>query len=116
MVSVLDAGGLALLVEAYRSFLGLLEPGEVLAVTRWLRVRLSSRWGPVLYAVTLGPVLLFVSTLVLSGVLGIGPDLGDPGLVLFVVIVFPLGVGLAIDYLWMPPPGEADVPAPRSGG
>lgn len=108
MVSALDVGGLALLVGVHTAAAALL--------TRWLRVRLSSRWGPVLYAVTLGPVLLFVSTLVLSGVLGIGPDLGDPGLVMFVVIVFPLAVGIAIDYLWMPPPGEADVPAPRSGG
>ena len=79
-------------------------------VTRLLRVRLSSRWGPLVYALVVIPFLLVGSTLVLSGVLGLGTNLGDPRTALFVLVVVPLALGVSIDYLWMPAPEEVELP------
>lgn len=78
---------------------------------RWLRVRLASRWAPPLFALFVVPVLLVGSTLLFSGGLGLGPDLGSPGAALFVLVALPLGLGLAVDYLWMPHPDSMDLPA-----
>lgn len=78
---------------------------------RWLRVRLESRWAPPLFALFVVPVLLVGSTMVVSGGLGIGPDLGSPGVALFVLVAVPLGLGLAVDYLWMPDPDTVELPA-----
>jgi len=80
---------------------------------RWLRVRLESWWAPVVYALVFVPVLLVVSTFLLTGVLGLGPDLGSPGVALFLLVAAPLGLGLAIDYLWMPPPEAVELPTGR---
>lgn len=78
--------------------------------TRLFRVRLSSRWGPLVFAGTVVPVLLVLSTMVVSGVLGLGPDLGDPGTVLFVLVVLPTVLGVTVDYVWMPPPDDGETP------
>ena len=102
MVTVLALAGLAVVVGVHT---------VVAAVaTRLFRVRLESRWGPLVYTAVLVPVLLVLSTMVLTGVLGVGPDLGDAGTVVFVLIVVPTVLGVTIDYVWMPAPDEVELP------
>lgn len=82
-------------------------------VTRLLRVQLTTRWAPVVFATAIVPVVLVASTLLVTGGLGLGPDLGSPGLALFLLVAVPLGLGLAVDYLWMPAPEDVELPASR---
>lgn len=79
-------------------------------MTRFFRVRLKTRWGAMLYAVVLIPLVLFTTTLVFSGVLGIGINLGNPVTALGVMIGMPLALGYTIDVLYVPPPEEYDLP------
>ncbi|PSQ04135.1 hypothetical protein BRC92_05120 [Halobacteriales archaeon QS_4_69_31] len=102
MVSVLDAVGLAVIL--------LVNTALVALMTRFFRVRLHTRWGSVLYSVVVPPVVLVVSTLFLSGVLKLGPDLGSAVAVVAIAIVLPLATGLTFDYFWMPAPEEVDLP------
>ena len=102
MVSVLGLLGLAVIVAVHTAIAAVL--------TRLLRVRLSSQWGPIVYAVLLIPVVLVVSTLVLSGVLGLGSNLGDARTALFLLVAVPLALGVTIDYVWMPAPDEVELP------
>lgn len=81
--------------------------------TRLLRVRLTSRWAPVVFALLLIPIILVASTLVVTGSLGLGHDLGSRAMALFVLVAVPLGLGLAVDYLWMPAPEDVELPAPQ---
>ena len=103
MVALVPWLGLAVLVALHTLAAAL--------VVRWLRVRLDSRWAPPLFALFVVPVLLVGSTLLVSGGLGLGPDLGSPGAALFVLVALPLGLGLAVDYLWMPHPDAVELPA-----
>lgn len=102
MVSVLGLLGLAVILAVHTAIAAVL--------TRLLRVRLSSQWGPIVYAVLLIPVVLVVSTLVLSGVLGLGSNLGDARTALFLLVAVPLALGVTIDYVWMPAPDEVELP------
>lgn len=102
MVSVLALVGLSVIVAVH--------VGIAAVVTRLFRVRLSSRWGPLVYASILVPVVLVVSTLLLTGVLGLGPDLGDAGTVVFVMVALPTILGIAVDYVWMPAPEDVELP------
>jgi hypothetical protein len=77
-------------------------------LTRLFRVRLDTRWGALVFALTIIPVVLTLTTLVLGRV---GPDLGSRGTVLFVMIGVPIALGLTIDYVWMPAPEEVELPA-----
>lgn len=77
-------------------------------LTRFFRLHLETRWGQVLYALVITPVVLLVLTLVLGMVLG--PDLGDPATVVGVTILLPLLLGIALDYFWMPAPEEVELP------
>jgi len=102
MVTAIDALSL--------SFILLFHAAIAATMTRFFRVRLSTRWGGFLYAVLLCPVVLVGTTLVLSGVLGLGPDLGSTAAVVGLVIGLPLATGVTFDYFWMPAPGEVDLP------
>ena len=77
-------------------------------LTRLFRVRLDSRWGPVVFAITILPVVLTLTTLLLGR---IGPNLGSRGTVVFAMIAVPVALGLTIDYVWMPAPEEVELPA-----
>jgi hypothetical protein len=77
-------------------------------LTRFFRVRLETRWGSVVYSLTLVPVALVVLTLVLGSVLG--PNLGSPAAVVGVTVLVPLAVGVSFDYFWMPAPEEVELP------
>jgi len=83
--------------------------------TRFFRLRLSTAWGSVVYTIVLTPILLFVSTLFFTGVLnvGIGLDLGSPTIVFGLLIVLPIVLGVAIDYLYVPSPEEYELPETR---
>ncbi len=100
MVSVLGAV-VALVVVAVQTAIAAL-------LIRLFRVRLESWWGPLVFAGTIVPVVLTLTTLALGQV---GPDLGSRGTVVFVMIGVPLALGLTIDYVWMPAPEEVELPA-----
>jgi hypothetical protein len=102
MVTLLDAFGLAVIL--------LVNTAAVALLTRFFRVRLHTTWGGALYSVVISPVALLVLTLVLSGVLGLGPDLGSVAAVVLLVMGLPLALGLTFDYVWMPDPDEVDLP------
>ena len=102
MVSVLALAGLAVIVGVHTLLAAV--------ATRFLRVRLESAWGPLVYAVVLIPLLLVLSTMLLSGVLGLGPNLGDVRTVLFVLVALPTVLGVTIDYVWMPAPDDVELP------
>lgn len=80
-------------------------------MTRFFRVRLHTRWGSVVYAFLLIPVVLIITTLVFGSVMG--PDLGSAGMVLSLTVVAPGSVGVAFDYFWMPSPEDVDLPEAR---
>ncbi|MGM0604376.1 MAG: hypothetical protein ACQETB_01755 [Halobacteriota archaeon] len=93
-------------------FVGVLAGHTLLAavMTRIFRIRLESTAGWVLFSAFLIPVVLFVSTLVFSGALQIGIDLGSPAVAFGVMIALPLALGFTIDVLYVPPPAEIDLP------
>jgi hypothetical protein len=95
--------------------------GVVLAVhtllaavtTRFFRIRMKTQWGWVVYTALLTPLLLLTTTLITTGVLGIGPNLGSPGVAVAVMIGVPLALGFTIDLLYVPAPEEYDLPEPK---
>lgn len=82
------------------------------AVTiRFFRIRLSTQWATVLYAVLLLPLLYALTTLVVLGVTGIGAGTSiDRQTLLLFVWGLPLAFGAAIEVFWMPPPESFDTP------
>jgi hypothetical protein len=45
-----------------------------------------------------------------SRLLSLGPNLGNVSTVLGVAVAFPLALGVAFDYFWMPTPEEVELP------
>lgn len=105
MVSVLAFVGLVVLVVVHTLVAAI--------ATRLLRVRLQTRLGAAVYTVLLVPAILLVSTLAVSGFVGLGPNLGDPGTALFVTVGVPFAIGVTIDHVWMPAPEDVDHPDVR---
>jgi len=101
MVTVVGAIGLLIIVGVNAAVAALM--------TRFFRVRLDTEWGPLVFAMTITPVVLVVLTQVLSAV-GLGFDLGSAGTVVGVAVVLPLALGIAFDYFWMPAPEEVELP------
>lgn len=83
--------------------------------TRYFRITLKTTWGSVLYSLLLTPVLLVISTLVLSGVVGLGSDVGGVGNALLLTVVIPITLGYALDFFWMPDPEDVELPDTKSG-
>ena len=102
MVSVSAAVGFLVLVGVHTLI--------ATVATRYFRVQLTTQWGSAVFALLLTPLLLVASTLVLSGVLGIGGDLGDRNTAVFAVILLPLVLGYSIDMFWLPAPEEIELP------
>ncbi len=102
MVSFVSVVGLLLIVGLH-TFIAAV-------ATRFLRIRLETQWGTALYVLFLVPVILLLSTLVLSGPLGLGTDLGSQQAVVMLVIALPLTLGYTIDVFWMPHPDEIELP------
>jgi hypothetical protein len=83
----------------------------VAAVTiRFFRLRLTTRWGAVLYTVIFIPVIYLVTTLLLSGFIGFGGSGADRGTALILVWVIPFTLALSLDIFWLPAPEEIDLP------
>jgi hypothetical protein len=101
MVSLVGVVGLLIIVAVNSAVAALM--------TRFFRVRLSTTWGPVVYALLIVPVALLLLTL-LFGAAGLGFDLGNQGAVIGITIVLPMVLGLAFDYVWMPAPDEVELP------
>ncbi|GAA0666516.1 hypothetical protein ACFQDG_17190 [Natronoarchaeum mannanilyticum] len=78
--------------------------------TRFFRISLDTVWGSAVYAVLFVPMLLIASTLVLTGALGLGGNLGSKTTAVLLVIAIPLTLGFAIDLLWMPDPETVELP------
>lgn len=108
MVSLVGAVGLVVIVGV--------NTGVAALMTRFFRVRLDTQWGPIAFSLLLTPVVLLVLTLLLSGVVRLGFDLGSGGAVVAVTIVLPLALGIAFDYFWMPAPEEVELPAQHGEG
>lgn len=102
MVGVVGLTGLLVIVLVNSALAALM--------TRFFRVRLKTSWGSVLYALFLIPLTMVVVLLVLSGVFGLGADLGSRGAVIAITIGLPLALGITFDYFWMPAPDEVDLP------
>ncbi|MFB6228790.1 MAG: hypothetical protein ABEH88_09570 [Halobacteriales archaeon] len=100
MVSVLGVAFILITVVVQTAIAALL--------TRLFRVRLDTSWGAVVFAITIIPVALTLTTLLLGRV---GPDLGSRGTAIFVMIGVPTALGFTIDYVWMPAPEEVELPA-----
>jgi len=101
-MSLLTGLGVAIIVAVH----------TVIAVvlTRFFRLQLKTDWGAAVYTILLVPLALIVSAAILSGVLGLGGNVGGRDVVLLVVIVLPLSLGIAIDVFWMPAPEEIELP------
>ncbi|MFB6096876.1 MAG: hypothetical protein ABEJ74_05770 [Haloferacaceae archaeon] len=84
--------------------------------TRFLRIRMNTRWGTAIYVALLVPVLLTVTTIVITGVLNVGwsVDIGSRLLVLALFVGLPAALGVTIDVLYVVPPEEYELPAERS--
>jgi hypothetical protein len=102
MVSIVGLVGLLVIV--------LVNSAVTALMTRFFRVRLDTRWGSLLYALLLCPVALFVLLLVLSGVFGLGGNLGSRATAMLLTVFLPLALGITFDYVWMPSPDEVEVP------
>lgn len=79
-------------------------------LTRYFRIALDTRGGAALFTVMGIPLVLLGSTYVLSGVLSLGPQLGNPAIVFTLLIAVPVGLGALVDVLYVPPPEDVDVP------
>jgi len=100
-MSLLTGLGVALIVAIH----------TVVAVvlTRFFRLQLDTDWGAAIYVLVLIPLALLVSAAVLSGLLGLGGNVGGRDVVLQLIIVLPLSLGITIDVFWMPAPEEIEL-------
>ncbi|XVH32436.1 hypothetical protein ACNS7O_04420 [Haloferacaceae archaeon DSL9] len=104
------------------SVIGVVLFGIVLAVhtlvaavmTRFFRLRLETTFGWIVFSLFLIPVVLAVSTILFTGVLQIGVNLGSRPVALAVMIGLPLALGMTIDVLYIPSPDEYELPDTRS--
>ena len=98
----------------YALVIGLLAAHTLLAgvLTRFFRLRLNTSWGWIVYTAVLTPTVLLGSTLFFTGALGIGSgvDLGSPTVVIALLVFLPTVLGATIDYLYVPPPEEYELP------
>lgn len=78
---------------------------------RFFRLRLSTRWGAVVYTAVFVPVIYLVTTILLSGFVGFGGSgVRDTGTALILVWVIPFTLAVSLDIFWMPAPDEVELP------
>lgn len=102
MVSVVGAIGVLFIVAINTAVAAL--------ATRFLRVRMATQWGTAVYVTLIVPLLEVIVTLVLSGVLGLGSNLGSPSAAFAVAVLLPFALGVAFDFFWMPAPDDVELP------
>lgn len=101
-MSLLTGLGVALIVVVHVAI--------AVVLTRFFRLQLKTDWGAAIYTLLLVPLALILSATLLSGVFGLGGNVGGRDVVLLLVIVLPLSLGIAIDVFWMPAPEEIELP------
>ncbi len=77
-------------------------------ITRFARLWAETRLGT---AVTIGlavPLVLTLSTMVLSGVLFLGFNVQDTTVAVILAIGLPMALGVTIDYVWVASPEEVN--------
>ena len=84
-------------------------------MTRYFRVRLATRAGWMIYSALLIPLALVATTLFFTGLLNIGPALGNTAVVLGVLVGMPMALGVTVDVLYVTPPEEYDLPDTQRG-
>ena len=82
-------------------------------MVRFFRIRLNTDAGAAVYSLVFVPVVLLVTTLVVTGLLGIGADLGCGAVVVGLLIGAPFVFGATVDVLYQPSPREYDLPETR---
>jgi hypothetical protein len=102
MVAVTDVVGILLILGVNTALAALL--------TRFFRVRMKTRWGAVLYALLITPVVQLLVILVLSGIANLGGPVGSAAAVVGLFVLLPMGLGMAFDYFWQPAPEEVELP------
>lgn len=85
----------------------------VAVAVRFFRLQLDTRWGVAALGLLLIPVVLYATTVLLTGVLGLGGDVGDRNAVLFVAFLAPAILGIAIDLFLRRPPEPVELPERR---
>lgn len=76
---------------------------------RFFRVRMSTRWGSAVYTALIVPLAFVVTTLALSGAVGLGGGVfTDLGSTIAVTWGYPFAIGVAVDVFWMPAPGQLE--------
>lgn len=79
---------------------------------RFFRVRMSTSWGSAIYTVISIPFVFVITTLALSGALGLGGGVfSSLGSTIAVTWGYPFAIGVAIDVFWMPAPETVETPA-----
>lgn len=101
-----------LAVINYGVFLGLVFAHTIFAavMTRFFRLRLDTQAGWIGYSLALLPIFLFISTLMVTGGLGLGPNLGSPLVVFAILIGLPVALGMTIDLLYVAQPDDVELP------
>lgn len=79
-------------------------------LTRFFRLRLDTQAGWIGYSLGLTPIILFASTLLFTGGLGIGPNLGSPIVAFAILIGLPVALGMTIDLLYVTQPEDVELP------
>jgi hypothetical protein len=100
MVTPLNAAGLAVMV--------LINSALAALATRFLRVRMRTNWGGMVYALLLVPLGLILLIPVYSGLLGSVVEFDATTTLLVVAVGIPLTLGLTFDYIWMPSPEDVE--------
>lgn len=106
MVGVADITGFLIIVLVNSALAALL--------TRFLRVRMNTEWGSLLYTLLIVPVTLAALIPLYSLVLGGFVEFGDTVVLIGVSVVLPGALGIAFDYFWMPDPDEVELPQQTS--
>lgn len=101
-MAVLSSVGVVLLVAVHVAI--------TVVLTRFFRLQLDTDWAAAVYTALFVPIALVASTLVLSGVLGLGDAVQAREVALVVAIVLPMAAGVAIDLFWMPAPEDVELP------
>lgn len=78
----------------------------VAVLFRYFRLQLRTRWGVGVMTLLVLPVALFATTAILTGILGLGGDVGGRDTVLFVAFLSPSVIGIAIDLFLRQSPRE----------
>jgi hypothetical protein len=105
MVSVLDLALLGVLFGVHTLVAAVM--------VRFFRIRLTTDAGAAAYSLVFVPVVLLVTTLVFTGLLGLGADLGSGAAVVGLLIGAPLVLGATVDVLYQPDPEEYELPETR---